>query len=356
MNYEIVKYHPEFKRQIVELQRHLWGPDVALNAAYLEWKHEHNPYVETPLIHLALYGGQVVGMRGMYGAKWQIGHPCQTFLGLCAGDSVIAPDHRNRGLFTKITRAALDDLTNSNYTYIFNLSANSVTFLGSLATGWRGIGPLQTVQRRCANSLPSSVSPEEPHPFYFFDRNGAGSRGEASPHVSVEPTPRPEAMAELIERMGADGRIRHVRDQQYFAWRFQNPRAVYRFLFWEDTRPEGYLVLRRRVYTDRVAVNIVDWEATNAQVLADLLQAAIRWGNFAQLTIWSATLPAEVKTLLQVTDFKELEGKGNMTRYFPTVLVRPICDEMLKGDWVLADRQLLDLANWDLRMIYSDGY
>jgi len=45
-----------------------------------------------------------------------------------------------------------------------------------------------------------------------------------------------------------------------------------------------------------------------------------------------------------------------MTRYLPTVLVRPIRDEMLKGDWVLADSRLLDLANWDLRMIYSDGY
>jgi hypothetical protein len=162
-------------------------------------------------------------------------------------------------------------------------------------------------------------------------------------------------MAELIERIGGDGRMRHVRDQEYFAWRFQNPRAVYRFLFWEDTRLEGYLVLRRWVYTDRIGVNIVDWEATNAKVRADLLQAAIHWGNFDNLTIWSSTLPDEAKRLLQITDFKELESKGNMTRDFPTVLVRPIRDEMLKGDWVLADRQLLDLANWDLRMIYSDG-
>ena len=356
MKYEIVKYHPEFRSQVVELQRHLWGPDVALNAAYLEWKHERNPYLETPLIYLALCGGQVVGMRGMYGAKWQIGYPCQTFLGLCGSDLVIAPDHRNRGLFRKILSAVLDDLANSSYTYVFGLSAGEITYLGSLAMGWRGIGPLRTVQRKCAKSLPSSASGEKRDLFYSLDRNGAGSGGEASPHVSVELTARPKAMAELIERIGGDGRMRHVRDQQYFAWRFQNPRAVYRFLFWEDARLEGYLVLRRWVYTDRVAVNIVDWEATNAQVRADLLQAAIRWGNFAHLTIWSATLPDEAKTLLQITDFKELEGKGNMTRFHPTVLVRPIRDEMLKGDWVLADRRLLDLANWDLRMIYSDGY
>jgi hypothetical protein len=99
----------------------------------------------------------------------------------------------------------------------------------------------------------------------------------------------------------------------------------------------------------------VDWEATNAQVRADLLQAAIHWGNFPELTIWSATLPDEAKTLLNNTGFEQRGGEGNLARYLPTVLVRPIRDEMLKDDWVLADRRLLDVDNWDLRMIYSDG-
>jgi len=355
MNYEIVKYHPEFKRQVVELQRHLWGPDVALNAAYLEWKYERNPYLDGPHIYLALCGGLVVGMRGWFGCKWQIGYPYQTFPGLCGGDLVIAPDHRNRGLFRKILSAALDDLANGSYTYTFSLSASEVTFLGCLAMGWRSIGSLQTMQRRSAHKPSDPSSAEQPHLFHCLDRNGAESWRDASPYVFVEPTPRPEAMAELIERIGGDGRMRHVRDQEYFAWRFQNPRAVYRFLFWEDARMEGYLVLRRWVYTDRVGVNIVDWEATNAQVRADLLQAAIHWGNFPELTIWSATLPDEAKTLLNNTGFEQRGGEGNLARYLPTVLVRPIRDEMLKDDWVLADRRLLDVDNWDLRMIYSDG-
>jgi len=357
MKYKIVKYHPEFRSQVVELQRHLWGPDVALKSAYLEWKYERNPYVETPHIYLALCGGLVVGMRGMFGAKWQIGYPYQTFPGLCGADLVIAPDHRNRGLFRKILSAALDDLGNSSYTYTFNLSASEVTFLGCLAMGWRSIGSLQTMQRRSGDGLFSVSSAEKPHPFFWLDRNG-GSWNEASPYLSVEPNPRAEAMAELVERIGGDGRMRHVRDQEYFAWRFQNPHSVYRFLFWKDARLEGYLVLRTSVYTDRldrVGVRIVDWEATNAQVRADLLQAAINWGNFDNLTIWSATLPDKVKTLLQMTGFKQLGGEGNLTRSLPTVLIRPIRDEMLRGDWVLADRRLLDSANWDLRMIYSDG-
>ncbi|HKZ41902.1 MAG TPA: hypothetical protein VJ044_13135, partial [Candidatus Hodarchaeales archaeon] len=52
--YTMANYQPEFKKQVVELQKHLWSPSAALNAAYLEWKYERNPYLDTPLIYLAL--------------------------------------------------------------------------------------------------------------------------------------------------------------------------------------------------------------------------------------------------------------------------------------------------------------
>ena len=376
MEYEVIKYRPEFKSQVVELQRHLWSPDPVLNAVYLEWKYERNPYQDTPLIYLALCAGKVVGMRGMCGAQWQLGHPDRTFLGLCACDLVIAPDHRNRGLFTKIMRAALNDLANHGTEYVFNLSASPITFVGSLAKGWRSIGSLQMVSRqaeqrlsfrrvrrfvarlpvlwRYAETLPFLYSAEERTPFCSLDRNSARPQREASPFVRVERHPQPEAMAELVKRIGSDGRIRQVRDQQYFSWRFQNPLSVYRFLFWEDSQLEGYLVLEKSVsrHADRARVNIMDWEATDKHVWADLLHAAIRLGDFEEMVTWSVSLHDVPKKLLQEMGFTTLET-GRMTRYRPCVLVRPVRDEMLKADWVLFNCRLLDLANWDLRLLYS---
>lgn len=205
-------------------------------------------------------------------------------------------------------------------------------------------------------------SAEARHAFYLLDKKGVRRGHGAGKYVSIEHTPRPDAMAELVERTGDDKRIRHVRDQQYFAWRFQSPLSVYRFLFWEDTRMEGYLVLRTSVYANRVGVSIVDWEATNALVQADLLHAAIHLANCENLTIWSATLPDDAKTVLQKSGFNFLEETRSIGRayragaYSPTVLMRPVRDEMLKADWLLADRRLLELGNWDLRMIYSDSY
>ncbi|MGH7807190.1 MAG: hypothetical protein ACRENT_03785 [Thermodesulfobacteriota bacterium] len=352
--YEIVKYRPEFKNQIVELQTHLWSPDLAANTAYLEWKYEQNPYLDTPLIYLALYAGKVVGMRGMYGAKWEIGHPSQKLSVVCAGDSVTAPEHRKCGLYKRITKVALNDLDNIGYRYIFSLSTGPITLPSSLSMGWRSVGSLQTMIREARQRTVSSS--KEQQSFSYLDRNVTERRLKVSPYVCLERTARTEAMAELVEQIGNDGRIRHARDQQYFAWRFKNPLSQYRFLYWEDSSLDGYLVLQMSVYRDRSRVRIADWEATNTQVRADLLQAAIYFVAFEALTIWSATLPDEAKMLLQNSGFTYLEEIESIKRHSFTILLRPVHDQMPKADWVLDNRRSLDLTNWDLRMIYSDGY
>lgn len=44
---------------------------------------------------------------------------------------------------------------------------------------------------------------------------------------------------------------------------------------------------------------------------------------------------------------------GRLLRYRPSVLVRPADDEELRNEWVVGSRRLLDLASWDLRMLYG---
>jgi len=345
MDYEIVKYRPEFKDDLIQLRfRNLFSVDVPLNVAYFEWKYERNPFLDEPLIYLALCEGKVVGMRGILGAKWEHGASRHRWLGVCATDLMVAPEHRKRGLVTRIMRMALDDLALRGHKYVFNLSANRITHFCSLADGWRGIGSLQPM-----------IWTRKGDPWHSLDRNGKRTASAASPFVRLELLPRPEAMAELVEARGGDARIRHVRDQQYFAWRFQNPISKYRFLYWEDSRLRGYLVLRTSIHGYNPDVEIVDWEAANGSVRADLLHAAIEWGNFDSMTLWSATLPVETKALLKDAGFQMARQGDSFARSTPTVLIRPVQDEMLNEDWVCDGLRVLDLQNWDLRMIDSDA-
>lgn len=384
--YEIVKYRSGFKRQVLELQAYLWGPDLGINAAYLEWKYSDNPYVNNTIIHIALHAGRVVGMRGAFGNCWQSGVPSQTMICLTDSDGVVHPEHRRHGLFGRLTMAVVEELSSHDYEYLIALSANPITAHSLLKLGWRSTVPLQTAYwqaeqgrdsslRGFARKLPflSSVyrqwrryrnrffsqTPGNRFPFASLDQNVSQAGPDDSTCISVEKAPQPKAMADLVERIGSDGRIRHVRDQRFFAWRYKNPLSLYRFFFYKDAKLEGFLVLQTSAFAvDSNWVDIVDWEATNTQVLADLLQAAIQRGNFHRLVIRWATLTDEEKIQLKDQGFvfpEEIDGPASDT-YRPSVLVRPVHQEKLSGDWTFGNRRMLDVADWDVRPIYSDNF
>ena len=69
VQYNVVKYSSKHRQDVLELQKHLWNPQVEINDAYLSWKYECNPYLNDCLIYLVLKDGRVVGMRGAYGTK-----------------------------------------------------------------------------------------------------------------------------------------------------------------------------------------------------------------------------------------------------------------------------------------------
>jgi hypothetical protein len=277
-------------------------------------------------------------------------------------------------LVTMIMKAAFEDLAHRGYRYSINLSGGDVTILGSLTMGWKSAGAMAPVAwedrhaavlryvREAVGRLRffwryagarALLAPCERHPFVHLDHSGGRGLGRAGRFVSLSRTPRCEAMAGLVERLPYDGRIRHARDTEFFAWRFRNPWDEYRFLYWEDRRLEGYLVLQRyeaEAHRNR-RVNILDWEATTEQVRSDLLTAAVESGRFAELAIWTITLQEDAKRLLETMGFAPVDS-SRTKRGFPAVLVRPVRDEDLSNNWMLAGRRLLGADDWDLRMLY----
>ena len=344
--YEIVPYRTELRPEIAHLQRHLWRGDEVRNTAYMEWKYERNPYLPA-LIYLALHGSEVVGMRGMFGSCWEIGPDAEGFVVPCGDDLVIAPAHRHRGLLGRIMDATVADLAAHGHPVTFSLSAGAVALAGSLARGWRSVGSVREVSRAAgppslpwrlamrvrswpgARRLASAVSEVWRQPFRHLDT--AACRTPAGAAVWCTREPRPEEMADLVGRLGYDGRVRHVRDARYLAWRFANPLHEYRFLMAGNDRLEGYLVLQASRLVGRGRVNVVDWEAASPGVRRALLRAAIDWGRFAELSTWTMSLSEEARALLVQSASPSPGGLGP----------------------VLAGRRLLDAANWDMRMLYS---
>jgi hypothetical protein len=299
LDYELIRYDPRFKDQILSLQTALWSEDLAMNAAYFEWKYERNPYLDPPLIYLGLHDGKVVGMRGMMGARWRVGR---------SGDILIA------------------------IPFVTSFSASRVVYFAALTMEWRFLGPYGLFRRPA--------------------RSGAGGR-TAVRKVRISTRAEPAGMADLMARLGSDGRVQQVKDRTWLAWRFQNPLSKYTFLYHGNKALDGYLVLQARTPGTATTFNIVDWEASTDQVLFELLVAAIQFADL-DLVIWSATLPAPVLACLTALGF---ERQGTAQESFdPGLLLRPTDDGLLGVDWIAGDRPLGDMASWNLRMIYSDGY
>jgi hypothetical protein len=99
-------------------------------------------------------------------------------------------------------------------------------------------------------------------------------------------------------------------------------------------------------------VSIVDLEAIGGEVQAALLEAAVRAGAFAELVIWTATANDQLLQQLYALRFEPID-QGVTASGLPCFLVRPIADERLDEEWRLGDTRLLDLKNWDIRMLFS---
>ena len=229
-------------------------------------------------------------MRGFFGVCWECGIPGQRFISLYADDMVVAPEHRGRGLMSRIMTPAFADLASKGHEYVFSLSAGLVTLNSSLRMGWRSAGWVRPMRLRSWSTvLRNGVLfrlrkvpgfPVKLADFVFqkilrpgnslekIDKRQIDRILKQSPSISIEDKPRCGAMAELAEKTGGDGRIRHVKDSEYFQWRFQNPLGRYRYIYhWGPDRLEGYLVLQE--FTSDATnswLNIVDWEARDTVI------------------------------------------------------------------------------------------
>jgi Acetyltransferase (GNAT) domain len=374
--FEIVKYSPEFKLEVAELQKQLWSSDPDLNARYFEWKYGSDPLVREPHVYLALHRDKVVGMRGFHEARLEAGAQRRTFPVLIAGDALVSFEHRNRGLVSSILKMAYADLADRAHDYFLSLGgASRINALGLMALGWKSGGGLQPVgrisaaakrRRRVRQALkrlplvwrwsesPSLFGASQRIPFRHLDgeRPGHGPAGDLP--IAVETSPRLDAMVALVERLGHDGRIRYVRDRGFLAWRFRSPLGDYRFLYWEEQHLEGYLVLCARA-SDLGSfgrVYVADIVASTPRVRAGLLDAAIRCGRFPELVTWGATLSADECGDLDSRGFVPVDPEDR-ARGCPCILVRPLRNAAAAGDWSLGDRRLLDMTNWDVRPLFS---
>jgi len=369
--YKIERFHPGLLRGVAELRRSLFGKTLRANTAYFAWMYDQNPYIKEPPLFVALHSGVPVGMRGTLGTRWTCGSFCREHTLPSFTDTGIDPRHRDRGLYAELTSLALEEYEARGYSHVLNVPPTSENFLAAtLSTGdFRSVGGHEPLVRkdprpgtdraeRAARALYRRI-PEntivdrawETWTKYHLGLGGSAVREARTGGftISVDARPRPDDMAGLAARLNVDERIRHVRDSQYFVWRYRNPLAYHRFVYAErEADLAGYAVLQ--CSTSLRQVDIADLEAVDGDV-RDVLLDTITTEQFGNLRIWSSTLARDLVSTLENYGFRR---PVEQERYADRFILRPLA----AGDdrWLIEGVDLRRLANWDLRAAIATTY
>jgi GNAT superfamily N-acetyltransferase len=105
-------------------------------ADLFRWKHLENAFGASPM-WVACDAGRVIGFRVFM--PWEFERAGVTRRAVRAVDTATHPDYQGRGIFTQLTRQALDDVAEQGIDFVFN-TPNDQSRPGYLKMGWQVAG------------------------------------------------------------------------------------------------------------------------------------------------------------------------------------------------------------------------
>lgn len=220
-----------------------WVPDE-LAARFFAWKHREGPFGPSPSwVAVDEDTGRIVGLRTFlrWRFRWDGDADAdgdgdgdgEVVEAVRAVDTATHPDVQGRGIFSRLTRHALDQLRAQGVAFVFN-TPNERSRPGYLKMGWQPVG-----------RLPVAVRPRGPRALTRLVRARAPADKWSVPTDAGQPAP--DALpTDDVPVAGAASGLRTERTGAYLQWRYGLPELHYRVLTAPDGPEEGLVVFRLR--------------------------------------------------------------------------------------------------------------
>ena len=223
------------------------GPAGRRPPEFFTWKHLDNPFGRSLLL-VAEHQDRLIGLRAFMRWRFEAGE--RTLAAVRAVDTATHPEFQGLGVFSRLTRAALEAM-DGQVDLVFN-TPNGKSGPGYLKLGWREVG-----------KVPVAVRARRPLRLLLSGR----ARTRTAPPVTAAPAAEAladdDTLAALLAREPAPRGLATPRTAGYLRWRYgAAPLLGYRAVTEErDGELAGLAIFRVR---PRGGL----WETTVAEVLA----------------------------------------------------------------------------------------
>lgn len=206
-------YRDEDEASVLELLRASLGPGPVggRHPEFFRWKHLENPFGRSFML-VAEVEGRIVGLRAFM--RWRFDNVGRAIEAVRAVDTATHPDYQGLGVFSRLTREALERLR-GEVDLVFN-TPNEKSLRGYLKMGWRIVGqmPIWVRVRRPVRFTKGIRSLKETDVSGgVLPANDAESAGQALSGG--------EDVSSLLSRAEHDSRrFRTPEDITYLRWRY----------------------------------------------------------------------------------------------------------------------------------------
>jgi GNAT superfamily N-acetyltransferase len=199
------------------------------------WKHEQNAFGRSP-VWVACDGDRIAGIRVLM--PWEFRRGDAIVRAVRAVDTATHPEYQGRGIFTRLTLHAIEELRRDGVDFVFN-TPNDQSRPGYLKMGWQVIGRLPTSVRPVGfRSVPRIVSARVPAERWSADTTA----GDPAADVIADS----EAREELLASLPIGPELRTNRTAAYLRWRYGTPWLGYRAIVGSRGLAGGVALFRVR--------------------------------------------------------------------------------------------------------------
>jgi GNAT superfamily N-acetyltransferase len=203
---------------------------------FFRWKHFENPFGSSPM-WIALDHDRIIGFRAFL--RWEFAAPGGSSVSAVrAVDTATDPEYQGRGVFTRLTLGALDDLRRDGVRMIFN-TPNQKSLAGYLKMGWSEVGrlPVAAIPGRGASVLAIASARRAANRLSIESNVGASAAEIFADHAAIE---------RLVSTQPCTEGLATVRSPGYLAWRYGYLPLHYRMMFHGPRLEDGVAVFRLR--------------------------------------------------------------------------------------------------------------